>query len=450
MPEFKLTPKQDEARRAVLSGDATHICLFGGSRSGKTFLLVRQVVLRALKAPNSRHAIFRFRFNAIKASVVLDTFPKVMATAFAGVTYTLNQTDFYAQFANGSQVWFGGLDDKERTEKVLGMEFVTIYFNETSQIPLSSINIAITRLAQKVTQDAVDGTQLKPRCFYDLNPPSKAHWSYKQFILKQDPESKQPLARPDDYASFQINPQDNAANLSDSYLSTLEAMSPRMKQRFLLGQFADATPNALFQFEDIETYRFKGGQLPDLIRVVVGVDPSGASDSNEDTHNDDIGIVVGGLGIDGNAYLLEDCTVNAGPTVWGRVAANAYDRHDANVIVGETNYGGGMVEHVIQTARPRTPFKQVTASRGKHVRAEPFSALYEQGKIRHAGHFPELEDELTAFSTTGYLGGKSPNRADAWFWVLAELFSGIVKPRKSINTPPRTAPRVAFDPTVGW
>lgn len=442
---FSLTAKQEEARKEVLSGMAVHICLFGGSRSGKTFLLVRQIVLRALKASKSRHAIFRFRFNAIKASIVMDTFPKVMALVFPGVQYTINKTDWFVEFENGSQIWFSGLDDKERTEKILGMEFATIYFNETSQIPYASINIAITRLAQKVNQ--ITGEYLKPRCFYDLNPSSKAHWSYKLFVLKIDPESKQPLVSPDHYVSFQINPIDNVQNLSDTYLSTLQSMSSKMRQRFLDGKYADATPNALFAYEDIEAFRLMKGSVPDLLRIVVGVDPSGASDDNEETHNDDIGIVVGGLGIDGRAYLLEDCTVNAGPKVWGAVATSAYDRHAANCIVGEINFGGGMVEHVIQTARPRTPFKRVTASRGKHVRAEPFSALYEQGKIKHVGYFPELEDEMCSFSTTGYLGGKSPNRADAWFWVLTELFSGIVSPRKTV-TP--IVQHITADQTVGY
>jgi phage terminase large subunit len=94
--------------------------LFGGSRSGKTFLLVRNVVFRALKAPKSRHAIFRFRFNHVKSSIVQDTFPKVMDLAFPGVKWNLNKTDWYVEFPNGSQVWFAGLDDKERTEKILG------------------------------------------------------------------------------------------------------------------------------------------------------------------------------------------------------------------------------------------------------------------------------------------------------------------------------------------
>jgi len=108
--------------------------------------------------------------------------------------------------------------------------------------------------------------------------------------------------------------------------------------------------------------------------------------------------------------------------------------------VGEVNYGGAMVRHVIQTARARTPFQQVTATRGKAVRAEPFSALYEQGKVRHVGRFNELEEELTAFTTHGYLGGGSPNRGDALIWALAALFPGIVNPRKEapkVNLMPR-------------
>lgn len=404
--------------------------LFGGSRSGKTFLLVRNVVVRALKAAGSRHAVFRYRFNAVKSAVWLDTFPKVMAVAFPSVAYTLNKTDFYATFENGAEIWFGGLDDKERAEKVLGMEFATIYLNECSQIPLASRDIAVTRLAQQVMQQ-VKGAEpepLKPRMYYDCNPPSKAHWSYRLFHDKVDPETKQPLANPENYASFQINPRDNRENIAAGYLATLEAMSPRLRKRFLDGEFGDATPGALFTDEIIDTWRHSG-ELPQLVRVVVAVDPSGADD-DQSADNDAIGIVVAGLGIDGNAYVLEDCTVKAGPLTWGRVATSAFDRHQADIVVAESNYGGAMVQSVILAARPRTPFKMVTATRGKHVRAEPFSALYESGKVRHAGMFADLEDELTAFSTVGYTGQGSPNRADALIWALAELFPAMVTPRK--------------------
>lgn len=447
---MKLTARQLAAQE-VLAGDATHCMLFGGSRSGKTFLLVRNVVMRALKAPKSRHAILRFRFNAIKASVIFDTFPKVMELCFPGVKYTLSKTDWFVEFDGlGSQIWFGGLDDKERTEKILGMEFVTIYLNESSQIPQGSRDIAVTRLAQQVNQ-VIEGkapVPLKPRMYYDCNPPSKVHWAYKLFVEKRDPETKQPLNRPDDYAAFQINPQDNAENVSAGYLDTLKNLSARLQKRFLKGEFADATPNALFHDETFDKWRVLDGVLPDFVRVVVGVDPSGSGDV-DNADNDAIGIVIGALGTDGNAYLLEDCTVKVGPATWGKIATDAYDRHKADVVVGEMNYGGEMVRYTIQTCRPRTPFKAVNATRGKVVRAEPFSSLYEQGKVRHVGDFMELEDELAAFSTVGYLGESSPNRADSWIWVLTELFPGMVKPQAEKKETTKR-PRAAVRGGAGW
>lgn len=429
MSEFKLTPKQQEAQTVFASG-AKHILLVGGSRSGKTFLIVRNKVLRALKAPNSRHAMFRYRFNSIKSSVILDTFPKVMRAAFPGVDYKLDKTDWYVTFPNGSQLWFGGLDDKERTEKILGMEFATITLNECSQIPYASRNLAVTRLAQSVEQ-VIDGdASLMPtRMWYDENPPSKAHWTYRLFVEKKDPETGEPLRNPEDYAYFFMNPRDNVENISADYLETLESLPARQRARFLDGKFGDAVSGQLFDDVTIDTWRVTDGVLPEFTRVAVAVDPSGADDA-DNADNDAIGIVVVGLGVDGNAYVLEDCTVKAGPKTWGGIVASAFDRQQADCVVGEINYGGAMVNHVVQTARPRTPFRQVTASRGKHVRAEPFSALYENGKVRHVGRFPELEGELTAFTTYGYMGSGSPNRADALIWALAELFPALVRPPK--------------------
>jgi len=431
--EFKLTDKQLEAQN-VLAGDATHLMLYGGSRSGKTFLHTRNLIFRALKAPNSRHAILRFRFNHVKASIVLDTFPKVMELAFPGIKYELDKTDWYATVDGGSQIWFGGLDDKERTEKILGQEYATIYLNECSQIPFSSREMAVTRLAQKVAtkiEGRADGI-LKPRMFYDENPPNNAHWSYKLFIRKTDPDSNKPLRNPDDFAYFKISPQDNAENLSDGYIETLEGLSARLRQRFLIGDFSDANPNALFDDVTIEKWRMLDGKVPDFVRVVVGVDPSGSGDvDNQD--NDAIGITVGALGTDGNAYLLEDITVKAGPATWGKMVVDAYERHEADVIVGEDNYGGDMVRFTIQTANRRANYKAVKATRGKVVRAEPFSSLYEQGKIRHVGYFRELEDELAGFTTNGYIGESSPNRADSWIWVLSELFPGMIAPKREFK-----------------
>lgn len=449
---FSFTAKQQEALNGILSSAAKHLMLFGGGRSGKTFLHVRNIVMRALKAPGSRHLIVRFRFNHVKQSIILDTFPKVMALCFPalkrGEHWHLNKTDWYVTLPGGAEIWFGGLDDSERMEKILGAEYVTIYLNECSQISWEGVQILVTRLAQRVMQVFNNGPPrlLKPRMLYDCNPPNKAHWTFKVFRQKVDPETKDPLRAPDDYAAFQMNPRDNAENLSPEYLEGLQMLSGRMRRRFEDGEFAEATPDALFDESIIDRWRKADGEeLPTMVRIVVSVDPSGAGDDDGNTDNDEIGITVDGLGTDGKGYLLEDLTVKAGPATWGRVAVDAYLRHRADAIVGETNFGGEMVRFVVQTAcaahesKPRVNFKKVTASRGKSQRAEPFSALYEQGKIVHAGLFARLEDELCAFSTAGYTGSRSPNRADAHIWALAELFPAIVAgprpPKKERKAP---------------
>lgn len=422
---MKLTAKQEEANELLASG-AQHVMLFGGSRSGKTFLIVRAICVRALKAAGSRHASLRYRLGHIKSSIVLDTFPKVMKLCFPTVEYELNRTELYATFLNGSEYWFGGLDDKERTEKILGNEYVTLHLNECSQIPYSSRNIAVTRLAQLVKQRVGDAESVLPlKMYYDENPPDKGHWTYKLFVTKQDPETKGMLPEPERYAAMQLNPADNIENLGEGYLKTLEGLSARLKARFLHGKFRETAPNALFVDEVIDRWRVIDAELPKMLRIVVAVDPSGADDE-DNVDNDEIGIVVVGLGIDGNGYVLEDLTCKVGPGTWGRIATQAFERHAADRIVAEVNFGGAMVRSVIHSARPRTPFRPVTASRGKVVRAEPVSSLCESGKVRLAGIFSDLEEELYAFTTHGYMGEHSPNRADAMIWGFSDLFPELL------------------------
>lgn len=424
---FKLTEKQEEAL-ILLGSSATDILLEGGSRSGKTLLICRTIALRALAAKKSRHAVLREHFNHVKTAIVFDTWPKMMELCFPRIQAPLDRTDWYVTFPNGSEVWFGGLDDKERSEKILGKEYATLFLNECSQISWNSRNIAKTRLAQKCVwkDEAGEERILRLKTFYDCNPPSKAHWSYKVFHGKKDPETNRHIDNPERYAAFMINPDDNRENLPAEYFDTLKSLSSRMRARFLEGKYSEIAPNALWAIETLDKSRITSGELPEMTRIVVAVDPSGASD-DENEGNDPIGIVVAGLGTDGKAYLLEDLTKKVGPATWGKIAANAYERHSANVVVAEKNFGGEMVRFVIKTANPRIPCKVITASRGKVARADPISALHEQGKICLVGHFPDLEDELQAFTTTGYTGEKSPNRADAFVWAMSELFPGLVK-----------------------
>lgn len=352
-----------------------------------------------------------------------------MRLCFPGVIYKLDKTDWFVELPNKSQVWFGGLDDKDRVEKILGNEYASIFLNECSQISYQGYLILVTRLAQVCTYERNGETrELRQKMYFDENPPSKGHWTYKLFIDKKDPDTNKLLNDPEDYASMLMNPKDNKDNLSAAYLKRLQNLPKRQRDRFWDGKFGDNTENALWTDDIIEKSRVDSVPTGvSLVRVVVAVDPSGASD-DENANNDDIGIGVAGLGSDGIGYVFEDLTVKAGPATWGKIAASAYERHDADRVVAETNFGGAMVEFVVKTANPNISYKAVSASRGKTVRAEPISALHEIGKIKFVGNFDELEDELLSFTTTGYTGARSPNRADWFVWAFTELFPGIAKP----------------------
>jgi len=220
-----------------------------------------------------------------------------------------------------------------------------------------------------------------------------------------------------------MNPVDNKENLPDSYLEILESMTKRQRDRFYLGNFTDESENALWTAEIIEASRVT--EFPDMRRIVVAVDPSGSGDE-DNKDNDEIGIVVAGIGTDGLGYVLEDITLKAGPATWAKVSTDAYHRHRADRIVAEVNYGGAMVESTIRTADKNIPFSALHASRGKVVRAEPISALHEQGKIKMVGRFDLMEDEMCAMTTMGFMGQGSPNRVDAMVWAFTELFTDIV------------------------
>lgn len=409
--------------------------LRGGSRSGKTFLLVRAIIQRAINAPGSRHAIFRFRFNHAKTSIWADTMPKVLKLCFPGIKHRFDKTDFYLELPGGSQIWIGGLDDKERVEKILGAEYATLYFNESSQIPWGSIETAMSRLAQKcelapAITKATGQTHIRLKAYFDCNPPSKLHWSYQLFRAKVKPGTKEALPNPDDYAEMKVNPSDNAENLPAEYFEVLGSMSAAKRLRFEAGEWASEVNGGLWSLEDrtapdgqtipgIDAGRV--AVAPEMRRIVVAVDPSG---TKGDGGGDDIGIVVAGLGIDGHGYILADATCQLSPEGWGRRAVEMYHRWQADRIIGERNFGGDMVRFTVSTADKQAAFKEVTASRGKAVRAEPISALYEQGRVHHVGTFPDLEDQMCNFTTSGYVGDGSPDRADALVWAITELMLG--------------------------
>lgn len=426
---FKLTERQCEVRR-VFATAARYLLVYGGSRSGKTFFIIYAIITRMLKAPNSRHVVFRSDGVDAKQSIGNETVPAVVELAYPGLELHWRDKDGYYEAPNGAQLWLAGLKDKARLDKVLGKEFVTIYLNEASLISLEAFRVVLTRLAQVVYD--VNGKKLQQKLYVDLNPTVSAHWTYQIWVLGIRPEDQQPI--PDhgrDYASITVNPTDNVQNLDPEYIRSLETAPERLRQRFYEGKFTADDDNAIWQRSFI-----KRDDAPPLVRIVVSVDPATTSQAG----SDETGIIVAGISAEGRGYVLADDSGRYRPEEWARRAVSLYDTYDADCIVAETNQGGEMVGAMVKAAAKQRviPFKSVTATRGKVIRAEPVAALYEQGKVRHVGEHTALEDQMCSF-TVGFdrkEQGYSPDRVDALVWAMTELFPDMVKKKKRVATSP--------------
>lgn len=421
----------------LLGGDAMHVLAYGGGRSGKTYTIMKAIVTRALGAPGSTHAVLRFRFNHLKASIIFDTLPTVMKNEFPDVPWTLNKSDWYVDLPASvdkdgqtiySRIYFGGLDDAVRTEKILGQGHSTIYLNECSQISYGARNKAVTRLSQKVPLKNDPTKFLRLRAYYDENPPLQGHWTHKLFIKKQEPSTGQPLRNPEDYDALQVNPKDNP-HIPEETLKILDMLPAKERERFYAGNFQAAIDSALWTYEQVEACHCPADfRFPQFSQVVVAVDPSGCR-GEEDERSDEVGIVAVALGVDGVVYVLQDASGRYGPggvNGWGAKACELYYKWKADSIVGERNFGGAMVMNTIFTTDPNVPFREVVATRGKVVRAEPVSTLYGRGLVRHLEPFPELEEQMVNFSTAGYQGEKSPDRADAMVWGVTTVAVSMI------------------------
>jgi len=209
---------------------------------------------------------------------------------------------------------------------------------------------------------------------------------------------------------------ENKDNLAPDFLSYIMRKydGTRLGRQELAGEILDDNPNALWQRDQIDALRVT--QHPDLVRVGVAIDP--AASDNE--YSAETGIIVGGIApYMGalHAYILDDLTIKGSPNQWATAAVTGYYKNRADIIIGEVNNGGDMVGNTVKMIDKAVPFKAVHASRGKYTRAEPVSALYEQGRVHHVGFFGLLEDQLCEWVP----GETSPDRLDALVWLITEL-----------------------------
>lgn len=222
---------------------------------------------------------------------------------------------------------------------------------------------------------------------------------------------------------------ENKANLSEIFIETVvePMMDTRLGRQELSAEILDKVEGALWEYDDIHNHRFDPAKIhPDLVRVVVAVDPQGTKKDGAMT-----GIVVAGITADDHIYVLHDGSLNAKPSEWANRAISLYRTHMADKIVAEKNFGGDMVLDTIRQIDKAANAALVNASRGKIQRAEPVHALYEKGMVHHYGFFPQLEDEMISFvpggkkmkerTEEGEVTMESPNRLDALVWAITAL-----------------------------
>jgi len=213
---------------------------------------------------------------------------------------------------------------------------------------------------------------------------------------------------------------DNAANLGKRSVASMVARykGTRMERQELYGEILWSSEDALFTNENLDEFRISLEALPEMVRIVVAVDPAVTNNKNSDS----TAIVVAGMDARGHGYVLFDGTMKGTPSAWAKRTVALYDEYCADVVSVETNQGGDLVVSTLEQQRRNLPIKKIHASKSKIARMEPISLLAEQGKVHMVGYFKELEQQCVEYSGKG----PSPDRYDAMCYALSELMLGKV------------------------
>jgi phage terminase large subunit-like protein len=386
----------------------------GGRGSGKSHFFAELAVESCLLAQGRRIVCVREVQKSLKESVKRLIEDKIGAMG-VGVQFDIRNDHIVTP--GGGVILFQGMQD-HTAESIKSLEGFDVAYVEEAQT-LSARSLEMLRPTIRK-----DDSEL----WFSWNPRSA-----------EDPVDKflRGLNKPKGAVVVQANWKDNPffpAVLADERDHDRTA-NPDRYGHIWEGDYEPAAVGAIWNRAMLHTWRKE--KAPPLKRIVVAIDPQGKKEL-EPGETDETGIVAAGLGEDKRAYVLADATLNGTPREWATRALSVYDQLGADSIVVERNFGGDMVKHTIESMRPGVRVIEVVATRGKHVRAEPISALYEQGQCSHVGTFIELENEMCLTTAWGYSGKNSPNRMDALVWAMTELFPDLTPKRP--QEPPR-APR---------
>ena len=391
------TPK---AFKPLFEPGLRYLGAHGGRGSGKSHHFAERIVDRMIEDPTIRAVCIREVQKSLRESAYRLIGDKITALGVADRFRVMHDR---IETAQGGVVIFMGMQD-HTAESIKSLEGFRIAWVEEAQT-LSAKSLELLRPTIRSP-----GSQM----YFSWNPRNRLD-AVDKFLRGDDV--------PENAAVVQVNYDSNYW-----FPKELEAereldhrMRPDRYSHIWQGDYEPQAVGAIWTMRDINEGRER--EVPnDIGRILIAIDPAVSSHEQSDSH----GIVAVASTESGHGYVLEDGSTRGTPEQWARRAIALYDRYDADGIVIEKNQGGDMCRHVLNSVRPGINIIEVHATRGKHVRAEPISALYALGRIHHVGTFPELESEMCQMTAAGYEGDGSPDRVDAMVWGFTELFPKLV------------------------
>jgi phage terminase large subunit-like protein len=406
----------DESRDSQLPPPAPWLywMVTSGRGFGKTHLGARWITHKARSMPGSKGGLVGETATDVR-NIMIEQGPSAL----------LNVSDpwFMPQYypAKKQLVWPNGstatLYSGDKPGQLRGPQFHWLWADELAKYIYAQEVYEQLEFTMRLTYTTEDGRHIEPQVLLTTTPrPIKC--------IKE-------LASDPDCIVTSGSTFENKANLSQARIKRLRRKyeGTALGKQEISGEILQDTKGALWRLGDSETpgtieyHRCTADDVPELVRVVVGVDPPGATA--------ECGIVAAGMDENGIAYVLEDASIEGDPTAWAEATYHAYTRTRAGIIVAERNQGGAMVTTTLQAVEldgrkvgKNLPIEAVWASRGKRTRAEPHSVFYRNGRVRHVGNaFSELEDQMT----TWIPGMESPDRMDALVWALTWLFNDEIE-----------------------
>jgi len=423
---MKLNPLEfDRDFRLLWETENRYIICSAGRGTGKSFVV--NTFLTELSYEKDQKILFtRWTMKSASLSIIPEFLEKIVMIDESGkipgaqghFRHVTSEDTIY-NLQSGSSILFRGMKTSSgnQTAALKSINAITTWVIEEGE-----------ELIDEDIFDTIDNSIRKAgahlRVIIIWNPTNKKHWIWKTFF-KHNNVNYNFTGEKNGVTFMYSHYENNAHNLNSTFIdkaNKMKAMNPKRFRNIYLGEPSDDVEFALWKQDTmIDPFRITLDELPDLRRIVVGLDPN-VSDSKD---ADDAGIVVVAedFRTPPHYYVLKDASGNHSPLEWAQISIGLCNQFEADAIVAEVNNGGDLVVMTIKGVASGSAdlvnVKKVRASRGKITRAEPVSALYEEGRVHHVGVFEDLEDEMTTY--TGLANEPSPGRYDAMVWGITDL-----------------------------